>query len=48
VLRAAAALGSLPLATQLGLYELNPRFDQDGASARLAARLAWSYLTGLL
>ncbi len=48
VLRAAAALGNLPLATQLGLYELNPRFDQDGASARLAARLAWSYLTGLL
>lgn len=48
VVRAAAALGALPLASQLGLYELNPRFDQDGASARLAARLAWSYLTGTL
>lgn len=48
VLQAAAALASLEIATQLGIYELNPRFDQDGASARLAARLAWSYLTGIL
>lgn len=29
---------------QLGLYELNPRFDVDGHTARLAARLAWEYL----
>jgi formiminoglutamase len=48
VVRAAAVLGSLPTSTQLGIYELNPRFDQDGASARLAARLAWSYVTGLV
>jgi formiminoglutamase len=48
VVRAAAALHDLEPATQLGLYELNPRFDQDGKSARLAARIAWSYLTGLL
>lgn len=48
VVRAAAVLGSLPTCTQLGIYELNPRFDQDGASSRLAARIAWSYLTGLV
>ena len=48
VVRAAAALGRMPCATQMGIYELNPRFDQDGASARLAARLAWSYATGLV
>lgn len=48
VVRAAARLHGLPGMTQLGLYELNPRFDQDGASARLAARIAWSYLTGLI
>ncbi len=46
VLRAAAHLAGLPCATQMGIYELNPRFDRDGATARLAARLAWSYLTG--
>lgn len=48
VLRAAAALGELKCTTQLGIYELNPRHDRDGATARLAARLAWSYVTGLL
>ena len=48
VVQAAAALAQLPIATQLGLYELNPRFDQDGASARLAARIAWSYMAGIL
>jgi formiminoglutamase len=48
VLRAAARLGELAAVSQLGLYELNPRFDQDGHTARLAARLAWSYITGLL
>ena len=47
VLRAAARLGGLPCVSQLGIYELNPRFDVDGATARLAARIAWSYLTGL-
>jgi formiminoglutamase len=47
VVRAAARFGALPSVTQLGLYELNPRFDVDGATARLAARIAWSYLTGL-
>ena len=47
VVRAAARFGALPNVTQLGLYELNPRFDVDGATARLTARIAWSYLTGL-
>jgi formiminoglutamase len=48
VVRAAAVLGGLTAATQLGIYELNPRFDQDGASSRLAARIAWSFVTGLV
>lgn len=48
IVRAAAAFGALPIATQLGIYELNPRFDQDGATTRLATRIAWSYITGLL
>ena len=48
VLAAAAALGRLQQPTQLGIYELNPRYDRDGATARLAARIAWSYVTGLL
>lgn len=47
VLRAAAALGRLPCQHQLGLYGFNPRFDQDGATARLTARIAWSYVTGM-
>ena len=47
VVLAAASLGHQTCATQLGIYELNPRFDQDGATARLAARIAWSYVTGL-
>ena len=48
VLKAAAALGGLDTVGQLGIYELNPRYDRDGATARLAARIAWSYLTGLV
>lgn len=47
VLAAAVAAGRLQQPTQLGIYELNPRYDRDGATARLAARIAWSYLTGL-
>ncbi len=46
VVRAAAHLTASSRPTVLGLHGLNPRFDQDGATARLAARLAWSYLTG--
>lgn len=45
VLRAVQALGALKVPTQLGIYELNPRFDRDGATARLAARIAWTYVT---
>ncbi len=47
VVAIAAHLSTLNVPTQLGIYELNPRFDQDGATARVAARVAWSYLTGL-
>lgn len=47
VLRGVAALGRLPCLHQLGIYGLNPRFDQDAATARLAARVAWGYVTGL-
>lgn len=36
----AGAVGSL------GIWGLNPRFDRDGATARLAARLAWSWCAG--
>ena len=46
VLRAASHLAACNRPTLLGIHGLNPRFDQDGATARLAARLAWSYLTG--
>jgi formiminoglutamase len=41
---ACAALGALAQPTGLGVWGLNPRFDRDGATARLAARLVWSYL----
>jgi formiminoglutamase len=32
-----------PQARQLGIYELNPRFDVDARTARLAARLVWEF-----
>ena len=47
VLTIVSALASLPGNTQLGIYGLNPRHDRDGATARLAARLAWNYVTTL-
>jgi formimidoylglutamase len=31
---------------QLGIYEANPRFDRDGATARLAARFIHEFLVG--
>ncbi len=45
VLRAVRALGSLTVPTQFGIYGLNPRVDRDGATARLAAHIAWTYAT---
>jgi formiminoglutamase len=44
VLKAARALGALDRPTQLGIWGLNPRFDRDGATARLAALTVWTYL----
>lgn len=46
VLRAAARLGATPRPGSCGIWGLNPRFDRDGATARLAARLAWAYCAG--
>ncbi len=45
VLRGAEALAALPTPSQMSLYGLNPRFDLGGATSRLAARIAWSYVT---
>lgn len=46
VAEAAAALSALSMPTGLSVWGLNPRFDRDAATARLAARIAWSYVTG--
>ncbi len=44
----AAYLGGLcPRATSFDLCELNPRFDVDGRTARLAALTVWEILRGL-
>ncbi|MCO4761483.1 MAG: arginase family protein [Myxococcales bacterium] len=45
IVRGAEALASSPCPTQLSIYGLNPRFDRDGMTGRLAARIAWSYIT---
>jgi arginase family enzyme len=36
--------GKHPAVKSLGLFELNPDFDQDGRTARLAATMAWHFL----
>ncbi len=46
LLRAAAMAGSLEKPKTFGIYGLTPRFDRDGATARVAARLCWSYCAG--
>ena len=46
VLMAAARLGAAQRPGSCGIWGLNPRFDRDGATARLAARLAWAYCAG--
>lgn len=33
---------------QLGLYEMNPRYDLDGRTARLAAKLAHTFLVSTI
>lgn len=32
--------------TSLGLYEINPRFDQNGQTAHLAAQMLWYFVDG--
>ncbi|MCB9737678.1 MAG: arginase family protein [Deltaproteobacteria bacterium] len=46
VARALGRLGAAERPTSVSIWGLNPRFDRDGATARLAARLAWSYVCG--
>lgn len=46
VIEAAVTLAALPLPSSLSIWGLNPRFDRDAATARLAARLVYSYMTG--
>ncbi len=47
-LGAAFRAGACPSVRSFDLVELNPRFDRDGQSARLAARTVWELLRGLL
>lgn len=46
-LAAAEALGRSPAVRSLDVVELNPRFDVDGRTARLAAHTVWRFLAGL-
>lgn len=46
-LAAAERAGAEPAVRSLDLVELNPRFDVDGRTARLAARTVWRFLRGL-
>lgn len=46
-LYAAYTLGRSPVATSFDVVELNPTFDEDGRTARLAALTVWKILEGL-
>lgn len=46
-LAAAGRAGAEPAVRSLDVVELNPRFDVDGRTARLAARTVWRFLRGL-
>jgi formiminoglutamase len=46
-LRAAYRAGACPQVTSADVVELNPTFDRDGQTARLAARTVWEILRGL-
>jgi formiminoglutamase len=46
-LRAAYRAGACPSVTSADVVELNPAFDHDGQTARLAARTVWEMLRGL-
>ncbi|HMP59270.1 MAG TPA: arginase family protein, partial [Gemmatales bacterium] len=47
-LHAAVSAGRSPHVRSLDLVELNPSLDQDGRTARLAARTLWEFCRGLL
>ncbi len=44
---AAWQAGRCPWTRSVDVVELNPRFDRDGQTARLAALTVWTYLSGL-
>ncbi len=46
-LHAAYEAGRSPAVVSMDLVELNPRFDPDGRTARLAALTVWTFLRGL-
>jgi formiminoglutamase len=46
-LRAAYRAGACPQVTSADVVELNPSYDRDGQTARLAARTVWELLRGL-
>jgi formiminoglutamase len=46
-LRAAYRAGACPHVSSADVVELNPSFDRDGQTARLAARTVWEILRGL-
>ncbi|HEX5386390.1 MAG TPA: formimidoylglutamase [Gemmatimonadales bacterium] len=46
-LRIAALTGACPAVRSVDLVELNPRYDEDGRTARLAALTVWQLLHGL-
>jgi formiminoglutamase len=46
-LRAAYLAGASPRVSSADVVELNPAFDRDGQTARLAARTVWELLRGL-
>lgn len=46
-LRAAYRAGASPMVSSVDIVELNPSFDRDGQTARLAARTVWEVLRGL-
>lgn len=46
-LAAAEAMGRTPAVRSVDVVELNPRFDVDGRTARLAAHTVWRFLAGL-
>jgi len=47
VIACARLAGSSPEVSSLDLVEINPRYDQDGQTARWGALVVWNFLVGL-